>query len=150
MGPLGTYEGGREKAPAAVCRKVALADDGGEVEVWGDGKQTRSFMYVQDCVEGIYRIMQADYDRPLNLGTEDLITVDELVDLVADIAGKYLTKKHDLSKPQGVRGRNSDNTRLYDVVQWRPSVSLRQGLDRTYRWIEEELSSAGRMRTSTG
>src|SRR5437870_9582922 len=109
-GPLGTYDGGREKAPAAICRKVALAEDGGEIEVWGDGRQTRSFTYVEDCVEGIYRITQSDHAMPLNLGTDELISIDGLVDLVADIADKSLVKRHDTTKPQGVRGRNSDNS----------------------------------------
>lgn len=144
-GPLGTYEGGREKAPAAICRKVALARDGDEIEVWGDGKQTRSFMYVDDCVEGIYRIMRSDYPHPLNLGTDRLVTIDELVDIVCAIAGKRLRKRHDLSKPQGVRGRNSDNTRLRQVLGWEPSTPLEEGLARTYRWIEEQLRKAGRI-----
>ena len=139
FGPLGTYDGGREKAPAAICRKVALAEDGGEIEVWGDGKQTRSFMYVDDCVEGIYRLTQSDHPEPLNLGTDELITVNELVDLVADIARKTIHKRHDTSKPQGVRGRNSDNTRLQAVLGWGPQVSLRDGLSRTFTWIKGQL-----------
>lgn len=142
-GPLGTYEGGREKAPAAICRKVALAPDGGEIEVWGDGKQTRSFMYVDDCVEGIYRIMRSDYPHPLNLGTDELVTIDQLVDVVCKIAGKRLRKRHDTSKPQGVRGRNSDNSRLRKVFGWEPKVTLREGLVPTYAWIEEQLRIAG-------
>lgn len=144
-GPLGTYEGGREKAPAAICRKVALAPDGGEVEVWGDGKQTRSFLYIDDCVEGIYRLMQSDYPHPLNLGSDKMITIDELVDLVAEIAGKKILKRYDLSKPQGVRGRNSDNTRMREVLGWEPQVSLREGMEKTYRWIESELRKQGRI-----
>jgi len=144
-GPLGTYEGGKEKAPAAICRKVALARDGDEIEVWGDGKQTRSFMYIDDCVEGIYRIMRSDYPHPLNLGTDRLVTIDELVDIVCRIAGKRLRKRYDPSKPQGVRGRNSDNTRLREVLGWEPQVPLEVGLERTYRWIEEELRRAGRL-----
>jgi GDP-D-mannose 3',5'-epimerase len=145
-GPLGTYEGGREKAPAAICRKVALAPDGGEVEVWGDGEQTRSFMYIDDCVEGVYRIMHSDYPRPLNLGTDELVTVNQLVDSVAEVAAKHITRQHDLSKPQGVRGRNSDNTRLREVLGgWEPRTSLREGLVPTYRWIESELKEAGRI-----
>lgn len=134
-GPLGTYEGGREKAPAAICRKVAALPDRGDIEVWGDGKQTRSFMYIDDCVEGIYRIMQSDYDRPLNLGTDELVTVDQLVDMVSEIAGKSMTKRHDTSRPQGVRGRNSDNSRLRQVLGWEPKIPLREGLVPTYRWI---------------
>jgi GDP-D-mannose 3',5'-epimerase len=138
-GPLGTYEGGREKAPAAICRKLALARDGDEIEVWGDGRQTRSFCYVDDCVEGIYRIMHCDYRRPLNLGTDELISVDELVDLTAKIAGKTVRKRHDPAKPQGVRGRNSDNTRLKDVLGWEPRTPIAEGLRPTYSWIEAEL-----------
>jgi GDP-D-mannose 3', 5'-epimerase len=138
-GPLGTYDGGREKAPAAICRKVALAPDGGEIEVWGDGEQTRSFMYVDDCVEGIYRILHSAYVHPLNLGTDDLVTINQLVDLVGAIAGKQILKRHDPSKPQGVRGRNSDNTRLREVLGWEPQIPLREGLIPTYRWIEAEL-----------
>jgi GDP-D-mannose 3', 5'-epimerase len=138
-GPVGTFEGGREKAPAAICRKVALASDGGEIEVWGDGQQTRSFMYVDDCVEGIYRIAQSDYSQPLNLGTDKLVTIDELVGLVAGIAGKTLTIRHDPSKPQGVRGRNSDNSRLREVLGWEPATPLEDGLRTTYGWIESEL-----------
>ncbi len=144
-GPLGTYEGGKEKAPAAICRKVALAADGDEIEVWGDGEQTRSFTHVDDCVEGIYRIMRSDYPHPLNLGTEELVTINRLVDMVAEIADKRITKRHDLSKPQGVRGRNSDNRRLRKVLSWEPLISLREGLVPTYRWIESELRSAGRV-----
>ena len=144
-GPLGTYEGGKEKAPAAISRKVALALDGGNIEIWGDGQQTRSFMYVDDCVEGLLRLMASDYRDPLNLGTDRLISINELVDLVSEIADKRLTKQHDLSKPQGVRGRNSDNNRLRQTLGWEPSVSLEQGLNVTYRWIENELRRAGRL-----
>jgi GDP-D-mannose 3',5'-epimerase len=144
-GPLGTYEGGKEKAPAAISRKVALAADGDEIEVWGDGEQTRSFMHVDDCVEGIYRIMSSDYPSPLNLGTDELVTINELVDLVAEISDKRITKRHDLSKPQGVRGRNSDNSRLREVLGWEPQIPLRDGLAPTYRWIESELRTAGRV-----
>lgn len=144
-GPLGTYEGGREKAPAAVCRKVALAEPDGTIEIWGDGEQTRSFMYIDDCVEGLLRIMRSDFCEPLNLGNDRLITINGLVDLVAKIAGKRLNKKHDLSKPQGVRGRNSDNKLLLKVLGWEPSVSLEEGLAATYGWIEEELRAAERI-----
>ncbi len=144
-GPLGTYEGGREKAPAAISRKVALAPDGGAIEVWGDGKQTRSFMYVDDCVEGIYRIMRSEHGAPLNLGNDFLISIDDLVDLVSSIAGKTLEKEHMLSAPQGVRGRNSDNSRLQGVLGWAPAITLEKGLEPTYRWIEAELGKAGRL-----
>jgi GDP-D-mannose 3',5'-epimerase len=145
FGPLGTYEGGKEKAPAAVSRKVALASDGDTIEIWGDGEQTRSFMYVDDCVEGMLRLMASDYSEPLNLGTDRLVTINELVDIVSGIAGKHLIKQHDLQKPQGVRGRNSDNTRLARVLGWEPSVSLESGLKITYKWIESELTNAGRL-----
>ncbi len=138
-GPLGTYDGGKEKAPAAISRKVAQVPDGGDIEIWGDGQQTRSFMYIDDCVEGLLRIMQSDYREPLNLGTDRLVTIDELVDMISGIAGKRLKKRHDLSKPQGVRGRNSDNTRLRQVLGWEPAISLEEGLQTTYHWIAGEL-----------
>ena len=138
-GPLGTYVGGKEKAPAAISRKVALAEHGQEIEIWGDGKQTRSFMYVDDCVEGLRRLMASDYREPLNLGTDELISIDGLVDLISGIAGKRLVKVHDHTKPQGVRGRNSDNTRLRQVLGWEPSISLSKGLVPTYHWIEKEV-----------
>ena len=144
-GPLGTYEGGKEKAPAAISRKVALAWDGGDIDIWGDGEQTRSFMFVTDCVEGLLRLMASDYREPLNLGTDRLISINDLVDLVSTIAAKQLTKRHDLTKPQGVRGRNSDNSRLRQILEWEPSVSLEEGLTVTYRWIENELRYAGRL-----
>ena len=144
-GPLGTYEGGKEKAPAAISRKVALTPDGSEIEVWGDGLQTRSFMFIDDCVEGLLRLMASSYRDPLNLGTEELISVDGLVDLVCEIAGKELLKVHDLSQPQGVRGRNSDNSRLRQVLGWEPKIPLRDGLKVTYLWIEHELRKARRL-----
>jgi len=144
-GPLGTYEGGKEKAPAAISRKVALTPDGGEIEVWGDGQQTRSFMWIDDCVEGLMRLMASQYTAPLNLGTEELVTVDRLVDMVCEIAGKHLHKFHALERPQGVRGRNSDNSRLRVVLGWEPATPLAEGLEITYRWIEQELEQAGRL-----
>jgi len=143
-GPLGTYEGGKEKAPAAICRKIALANNGDTIEVWGDGKQTRSFMYIADCVDGIVRIMQSDTREPLNLGTDALITIDDLVDLVTSIAGKTVRKRHVMSQPQGVRGRNSDNSRLSSIMHWEPSTPLKDGLRVTYRWIESQVSNAKR------
>jgi GDP-D-mannose 3',5'-epimerase len=145
-GPLGTYEGGKEKAPAAISRKVALARDGDEIEVWGDGKQTRSFMYIEDCIEGLVRLMASTYHEPLNLGLSTMTSVDGLVDSVMAIAGKRLVKRYDLTKPQGVRGRNSDNSRLSQVLGWEPWVSLEAGLEVTYRWIERELRNADRVR----
>lgn len=139
FGPLGTYEGGREKSPAAICRKIAVANDGDEVEVWGDGEQTRSYNYIDDCVEGIYRLMRSDYREPLNLGQDRMVSISELVDMVAKIAGKTIRKRYDLTKPQGVRGRNSDNTRLREVLGWEAKVSLEEGLEKTYRWIESQV-----------
>jgi nucleoside-diphosphate-sugar epimerase len=144
-GPLGTYDGGKEKAPAAICRKIAMVANDDEIEIWGDGQQTRSFMYVDDCVEGLIRIMASDYRDALNLGTDELVTIDQLVGLVADIAGKRITKRHNLQGPQGVRGRNSENSRLRKALMWEPSISLRQGLERTYPWIEWESQKAGRI-----
>jgi len=138
-GPLGTYDGGREKSPAAICRKVACAGQEDTIEVWGDGKQTRSYCYVEDCVGGIYRLMRSDYREPLNLGTDRLVSIDGLVDIVAAIAGKTIHKRYDSTKPQGVRGRNSDNTRLRQVLGWEPRTPLEAGLARTYHWISEQL-----------
>ncbi len=140
FGPLGTWEGGREKAPAAMCRKVAIAKltRNEEIEIWGDGKQTRSFCYIDDCVAGIHKLMHSDYPYPLNLGQDRMVTIDELADLVANVAGIKLRKKH-IDGPQGVRGRNSDNTRLREVLHWQPEVSLEEGLSRTYRWIEAQV-----------
>lgn len=143
FGPLGTYDGGREKSPAAICRKIALAEDGGEIEVWGDGMQTRSYCYVSDCVEGIHRLIHSDYHQPINLGQDRLVSVNELVDIVAATAGKTIRRRHDLSKPQGVRGRNADLTRMRQVFGWEPQVSLEDGLARTYRWIHEEIERHG-------
>jgi nucleoside-diphosphate-sugar epimerase len=145
-GPLGSFDGGREKSPAAICRKIALADDGDEIEVWGDGEQTRSYCYVDDCVEGMTRLMASRYHEPLNLGQDKMITVNELVALVATIAGKKITKRYDLTKPQGVRGRNSDNTKLREVLGWEPQTPLGKGLEKTYRWIQGELISAGHLK----
>jgi GDP-D-mannose 3', 5'-epimerase len=144
-GPLGTYDGGKEKAPAAIARKIALASDPGEVEVWGDGEQTRSFMYVDDCVEGLIRIMASDYRDALNLGTDELVTINQLVDLVAEVADKQIGKRHNLKGPQGVRGRNSDNSLLRRVLGWEPSIHLKAGMEITYPWIEDELQKAGRL-----
>jgi nucleoside-diphosphate-sugar epimerase len=140
-GPLGTYDGGREKAPAAICRKIAGLADGGDLEIWGDGQQTRSFMYVDDCVEGIHRIMESGYSAPLNLGTDELVTIDELVDIVSEVAGKSVRKRHDTSKPQGVRGRNSDNSRLREILGWEPSRSVREGIVPTYAWISSRVNA---------
>lgn len=145
FGPLGTYDGGREKSPAAICRKLAMVQDGGTIEVWGDGMQTRSYCYIDDCVEGIYRLMQSEHREPINLGQDRMISINELVDMVAKIAHKNVKRIHDLSAPQGVRGRNSDNTMLRKTLQWEPRISLEVGLARTYDWIQSQLRSSGRL-----
>jgi nucleoside-diphosphate-sugar epimerase len=142
-GPYGTYDGGREKAPAALCRKVAQAQPGGTVEIWGDGQQTRSFCYVDDCIEGIYRIMQSDHREPLNLGTDRMVSIDELARIVIAISGKHDLELVHVEGPQGVRGRNSDNSKLREVLGWEPEISLEDGLDPTYRWIEEQVVRSG-------
>lgn len=140
FGPLGTWEGGREKAPAALCRKVAFAKLTGNltIDIWGDGEQTRSFCYIDDCIEGIYRLMRSNYSEPLNLGQDRLISINELADMVARAAGTPIVKRH-IPGPQGVRGRNSDNTRLRSTLNWEPQISLEEGIARTYRWIEDRV-----------
>ncbi len=145
FGPLGTFEGGREKSPAAFCRKLALASENDEIEVWGDGQQTRSYCYIDDCVEGILRLMRSAHREPLNLGQDRLVSIEELVRIVAFIAGKSVKLHYDTSKPQGVRGRNSDNTKLRQVLGWVPTTSLERGLEHTYRWIEARLRAQGRL-----
>lgn len=140
---MGTYDGGREKSPAAICRKVALARDGDAIEVWGDGEQTRSYCYIDDCIEGIYRLMRSDYREPLNLGQDRMISINELVDMIAHIASRKIGKRYDSTKPQGVRGRNSDNSRLRQVLGWEPSISLEAGLTTTYEWIAGQLKASG-------
>lgn len=144
FGENGTWKGGREKAPAAICRKVATAKLTGnrEVEIWGDGEQTRSFCHVDDCVRGIYRLMRSDFHEPVNLGQDRMVSINELADMVAKIAGISITKKH-IPGPQGVRGRNSDNTLLRQVLGWEPEISLEEGLQRTYQWIEDQLVQEG-------
>ncbi len=136
-GPLGTYDGGREKVPAALCRKVARASDGDAIEVWGDGEQTRSFCFIDDCVEGIYRLMQSDYRDPLNLGRDRMVTINELARIIIGISGKRNLGLRHVDGPQGVRGRNSDNSRLREVLGWEPATPLEEGLVPTYRWIEK-------------
>jgi len=140
FGELGTWQGGREKVPAALCRKIALAKLAGDpvIEIWGDGEQTRSFCYIEDCVEGIYRLMRSDHSEPINLGQDRMLSINELADIIANIAGIEITKRH-VDGPQGVRGRNSDNTRLREVTGWEPQISLEDGLSVTYRWIEEQV-----------
>jgi len=140
FGPRGTWSGGREKAPAALCRKIAVAKETGErvIEIWGDGEQTRSFCHVDDCVAGLIRLMRSDYREPLNLGQDRMVTINELADIIAAIAGVSIVKRH-VPGPQGVRGRNSDNTRLRQVLGWEPGISLEAGLADTYAWIEEQV-----------
>ena len=140
FGPLGTWVGGRERAPAALCRKVAMAKLTGkpEVEIWGDGEQTRSFCYIDDCIVGLHKVMQSPYSLPLNLGQDRLISINQLADIIAEVAGICIVKQH-VPGPQGVRGRNSDNTRLRYVLGWEPHISLEQGCARTYSWIEEQV-----------
>lgn len=142
FGPFGTWDGGREKAPAAICRKVAKAGNGESIEIWGDGLQTRSFCYIDDCVEGIYRLMQSDFTSPLNLGTDRMVTINELAEMVIAASGKHDISLEHVDGPQGVRGRNSDNTLLRDVLGWEPEISLEEGLASTYRWIEKQVQAA--------
>jgi len=141
-GPHGTWEGGREKAPAAICRKVIEAKLSGrlEIEIWGDGTQTRSFQYIDDCITGSRMLMASDYAGPLNIGSNELVTINQLVDLAEEIAGVRLKRRHNLHAPRGVAGRNSDNTRILQVLGWAPSIPLRIGLERTYAWIYDQLS----------
>jgi nucleoside-diphosphate-sugar epimerase len=140
FGPQGTWQGGREKAPAAMCRKIAMAKltENPEIEIWGDGKQTRSFCFIDDCTNGLHRLMRSDYRQPLNLGQDRMVTIDELADMVAEIAGIRIEKKH-IDGPQGVRGRNSDNSLLREVLEWEPEIPLEEGLRRTYGWVEEQV-----------
>jgi GDP-D-mannose 3',5'-epimerase len=138
-GPRGTFDGGREKAPAALCRKVAAAENGASIELWGDGEQTRSFCYIDDCTEGIVRLMRSDHADPINLGTDRLVSINELAEIIIGISGKRLSTVH-VEGPQGVRGRNSDNTKLREVLGWEPSTSLEDGLAATYEWIAEQVS----------
>jgi GDP-D-mannose 3',5'-epimerase len=142
-GPNGTYDGGREKAPAAICRKVIAAKLSGthEIEIWGDGEQTRSFMYIDDCTEGTIRLAESDIIEPLNIGSDELVTINRLVDIVEEIAGVKLKRSYKLDAPKGVRGRNSDNTLIKELMDWAPSVRLEDGMEKTYRWIYDEISS---------
>jgi GDP-D-mannose 3', 5'-epimerase len=140
FGEKGTWQGGREKAPAALCRKIAMAKLTGNprLEIWGDGEQTRSFCYIDDCVDGIFRLMHSDFSEPLNLGQDRMVSINQLADIIADIAGTTIVKAH-VEGPQGVRGRNSDNTKLREVLDWEPRISLEEGLKTTYDWIEQEI-----------
>ena len=138
-GPEGTYKGGREKSPAALCRKVAEASDPGKIKIWGDGKQTRSYCYIDDAVMGTAKVMDSTYDKPINIGSDRLVTIDELADMIIKISGKNLSKEYDITAPQGVRGRNADLALAKNRIDWKPNVSLEEGLTRTYRWIEERV-----------
>ena len=138
FGPEGTWTGGREKAPAAICRKVAMAKSGDAIEIWGDGKQTRSFLFVDECLEGTTRLLRSNFEGPVNIGSEEMVTINQLVDVVADIAGKRI-EKHHIDGPQGVRGRNSDNRLIKEKLGWAPSRALRAGLETTYQWIERQV-----------
>jgi nucleoside-diphosphate-sugar epimerase len=140
-GPLGTWTGGREKAPAAICRKVIEAKASGkhEIEIWGDGKQTRSFMYIDDCTRGTQAILESEIHEPINLGSNELVTIDQLVSIAEEIAGIKLKRKYNLGAPKGVNGRNSDNTKIKQYLGWEPSIRLKEGLARTYAWIESEM-----------
>jgi GDP-D-mannose 3',5'-epimerase len=150
-GPLGTWTGGREKAPAAVCRKVIEAKHSGkhEIEIWGDGKQTRSFMYIDDCTKGTQMIAESEIHEPLNLGSDELVTINQLVDIAEDIAGIRLKRNYNLGAPKGVNGRNSDNTLIQEKLNWAPSIKLRDGLAKTYAWIEDEILSSKPLAAAT-
>lgn len=137
-GPEGTYEGGKEKSPAALCRKVAEANNSGTITIWGDGKQTRSYCYIDDAVRGTEMLMESDYDKPVNIGSDRLVTIDELADIIIAISGKRISKEYDLSAPQGVRGRNADISLAKNILGWEPKVSLEEGLAKTYKWIEKQ------------
>lgn len=139
FGPEGTWDGGKEKAPAAICRKVAEAQDGGAIEIWGDGEQTRSFLYIDECVEGVRRLMNSDFTGPVNIGSEEMVTINRLVDEVAAISGKRLGVRH-VDGPLGVRGRNSDNRLIWEKLRWKPSLPLRIGLEKTYDWIQKQVA----------
>jgi GDP-D-mannose 3', 5'-epimerase len=138
FGPQGTWRGGKEKAPAAICRKVAMARSGDEIEIWGDGEQTRSFLFIDECLEGVIRLTRSDFEGPVNIGSEEMVTINQLVDLVSEISGKTINKRH-IPGPTGVRGRNSDNRLIKERLGWAPSKPLVKGLETTYRWIEEQI-----------
>lgn len=141
FGPEGAWDNGREKAPAALCRKVAEAPDGGSIEVWGDGKQTRSFLYIDECLEGVSRLMDSDFIGPVNIGSEEMITINGLAEMIMDIAGKSMTIKH-VAGPTGVRGRNSDNRLIFKELRWKPTCALRSGIENTYEWIAQQVRAA--------
>jgi len=140
FGPEGTWSGGREKAPAALMRKIAQVDDGGEIEVWGDGKQTRSFLYIDDCIEAVRRLMKSDFCGPVNIGSEEMVSINQLATMIMEIAGKKVSIRHISGKPQGVRGRTSDNRLILEKLDWEPAYSLRDGVEPTYAWIAEQVA----------
>ena len=142
FGPFGTWTGGREKAPAAMCRKVAETTDGGEIEIWGDGEQTRSFLYIDECIEGVRRLMESDCTKPLNIGSDEIVSINQLADIVSETAKKTINKKH-IDGPLGVRGRNSENSLIKKELGWAPSQSLREGIAKTYTWINEQVQKNG-------
>ena len=141
FGPQGTWTGGREKSPAALCRKVAEAEDGGEIEIWGDGKQTRSFLYIDECVDGVRRLMDSEFTGPVNIGSEEMVTINRLAEMIMEIAGKKLRIRH-VPGPLGVRGRNSDNKLIRERLRWAPEKPLKDGLEKTYKWIEAQVAAA--------
>ena len=141
FGPYGTWEGGREKAPAAICRKVATTPNGGEIEIFGDGKQTRSFLYVTEAIEGVLNLMNSDFSGPVNIGSEEMVTINRLAEYIAEVAGKTINLKH-IEGPLGVRGRNSDNKMIQEKLGWAPSRPLKEGLQKTYAWIREQANSS--------
>jgi GDP-D-mannose 3',5'-epimerase len=142
FGPEGIWDGGKEKAPGAICRKIARAKSGDAIDIWGDGEQTRSFLYIDECLEGTLRLMRSDFAGPVNIGSEEMVTINQLVDMVAEIAGKRIEKNH-ITGPLGVRGRNSDNRLIRERLNWEPQARLRDGLEVTYRWIEEQVRATG-------
>lgn len=146
FGPGGSWQGGREKAPAAICRKVVLAKDGGDIEVWGDGNQTRSFLFIDECIEGTRRLMRSGFSGPINIGSDEMVSINQLVDMVSDIAGKKLHKQH-VPGPTGVRGRNSDNRQIEKVLGWRPNTKLYAGLEKTYEWVERQVQNDAQLKT---
>ena len=140
FGPLGSWNNGKEKSPAAICRKVAEASNGGEIEIWGDGEQTRSFLYIDECVEAMRRLMESDFLGPVNIGSNEMVTINKLADIACEVAGKYVTKKH-IPGPLGVRGRNSDNSLIKEKLNWSPNTPLKDGIAKTYNWIADQLKN---------
>lgn len=149
FGPQGTWQGGREKSPAALCRKIAETPDGGEIEIWGDGKQTRSFLFIDECVDGVRRLMDSDFTGPVNVGSEEMVTINRLAEIIMDVAGKKVSLKH-IPGPLGVRGRNSDNHMIRERLNWSPSKPLREGIAATYAWISQQVKATTRTASARG